>query len=182
MPNLVNCDISFTGKKLNLDELYARLDAINDAEELFNSILPMPAILRTFHVGYGKDFETGEEVRVWKEVQNGCDEDGNPRMVTTKIPKDEMDALVKEHGTASWYDWAVKNWGVKWDIPREEFNLYRGKSSVGLEFTSAWTFPGPFLEKLANDFGVRVCVRLSGEWDGAKRISFHPGDPQPMGS
>lgn len=70
MPNLVNCDISFTGKKLNLDELYARLDAINDAEELFNSIIPMPAILRTFHVGYGKDFETGEEVRVWKKARS----------------------------------------------------------------------------------------------------------------
>lgn len=175
MPNWVNSDISFTGKKLALDELFIKLSSILEKEDgLFNHIKPRPEILTLFRIGWANDSDTGEEVRVWKELPNGTDAEGNAITRVKAIPEDEAKEIIAEHGTLSWYDWSMREWGTKWDVSAEECEIRRNPRSVTLFFTTAWSCPTPILEKLAIDFGVRVSVKLSGEVDGEKRISFRP--------
>ena len=67
-----------------------------------------------------------------------------------KYPADgsERPALVKKYGHSSWYDWAVNNWGTKWELC-EFFGVERielkeqneGESTIEFGFDSAWAPP-----------------------------------------
>ena len=93
-----------------------------------------------------------------------------------------MVKIVSEHGTASWYDWANKNWGVKWDstlTTNEDEDgavIKRNSRSISVDWTAPWSYPEPIYQLIANEYGVKVSVRLSGEWDGSNHISFAPDD------
>lgn len=56
-----------------------------------------------------------------------------PELKKTKAPKDKP----------NWYDWAVENWGTKW-------NSYEGNvTEEGISFTTAWSPPAPVIAALA---------------------------------
>ncbi|MBS3172691.1 hypothetical protein J4438_03910 [Candidatus Woesearchaeota archaeon] len=50
-------------------------------------------------------------------------------------------ALKLKYGTDNWYDWAIKNWGIKWDIKCEFMD--NNEDELIYEFDSPW---GPPLE------------------------------------
>ena len=60
----------------------------------------------------------------------------------------ENKELIKKYGHSSWYDWAVNNWGTKWDIS-EFYGVDRqyhqeqneGESTITFAFNSAWAPP-----------------------------------------
>ncbi len=59
--------------------------------------------------------------------------------------------LLEKYGSSDWYDWSVKNWGVKWNSYDNLLNIdtrgYNGTGSILLCFQTAWTIPeGIFLE------------------------------------
>ena len=142
----------------------------------------MPEILRTFKTGGAKDWRTGEVLNVWRDIEQGTYPDGRIKHVAEKIPDEEMVKIVSEHGTASWYDWANKNWGVKWDstlTTNEDEDgavIKRNSRSISVDWTAPWSYPEPIYQLIANEYGVKVSVRLSGEWDGSNHISFAPDE------
>ena len=58
--------------------------------------------------------------------------------------------LKKKHGADNWYDWAVSNWGTKWDIDAYDGSIQKkeellgkdnGKAELSFGFDSAWAPP-----------------------------------------
>lgn len=172
MPNWVRNSVSITGTKANLDNLWERLVKSVELEKGFLATFkPMPAVLLTFSTGGTTDRETGERLSIWRDTPNG----------PSKIPADEMAAIVKEHGTASWYDWACDNWGVKWDGKMsleggDGVVIERKARSIAFDWDAAWSYPEPIYQMIANEHKVHVSVRLSGEWEGEPPVSFDPVD------
>lgn len=172
MPNWVRNRVSITGTKENLDKLWTRLVKSVELEKGFlETFKPMPAVLLTFSTGGSRDWRTQEQLRVWRDTPKGAE----------KIPEEEMAAIIKEHGTASWYDWACAHWGVKWDgkmsfSDEEKIHISRGTRSISIDWDAAWSYPEPIYQMIANEYKVHVSVRLSGEWEGEPHVSFDPVD------
>lgn len=171
MPNWVRNRVSITGTKENLDKLWERLVKSVELEKGFlETFKPMPAVLLTFSTGGSRDWRTGEQLRVWRDTPKGCE----------KIPDEEMAAIVKEHGTASWYDWACTHWGVKWDGKMsfsndEKIKISRNTRSISIDWDSAaWSYPEPIYQQIANEYNAHLSLQLSGEWEGEPHVSFDP--------
>lgn len=58
--------------------------------------------------------------------------------------KARMRALL-DSGYASWYPWAIANWGTKWGAFRY---AETGSEPFGFRFETAWSFPTPIFEAL----------------------------------
>lgn len=51
----------------------------------------------------------------------------------------ETHLLEKKYGAKDWYEWALKNWGVKWDC---EVNIIEeSETKLILDFSSPWAPP-----------------------------------------
>ena len=60
------------------------------------------------------------------------------------------------HGYANWYDFAVNEWGTKWDVGGDDGMLTEdGPNAIRMSFDSAWAPPVPAMEKFM-DQGFRV--------------------------
>ena len=83
--------------------------------KLFEYMVPMPTELR--------DTEAGPDAK-------------------TKAEKQKRARLVAKYGSENWYEWALNNWGTKWDIAETYQNEIIG-DTLHLAFDTAW---GPALE------------------------------------
>lgn len=78
-------------------------------------------------------------------------------------------------GFSSWYDWALANWGTKWN----SYSLtMREKSPLSFEFNTAWSFPSPVFEALAHEFPhLRFeCICFDEGWNFAGHGFFNPSE------
>jgi len=53
---------------------------------------------------------------------------------------------IAEHGSPSWYQWALKHWGTKWNS--YDFKLI-SETPYEFVFGTAWSFPEPIFKRLA---------------------------------
>lgn len=60
------------------------------------------------------------------------------------------------YGSTGWYDWAIENWGTKWN----SYDPWKGQEN-GLLFSTAWSAPHPVIEALAAKYPN---VRIVHEW------------------
>ena len=52
-----------------------------------------------------------------------------------------------------WYDWRSKNWGTKWDVPKDEIDVEPiNNGSIVVEFHTAWSAPYPIYKKFRDKF------------------------------
>ena len=58
--------------------------------------------------------------------------------------------LTKKYGYPSWYEWCIANWGVKWEISKEDIEIFkqRNQNTLKIQFNSAWSPPIEFYEKM----------------------------------
>lgn len=73
---------------------------------------------------------------------------GDPRQA--ELEQKEQDNL-RDFGHRNWYDWAVENWGTKWDITSEhngDPTVSDDGLSVQFSFDSAWSPPIAAYEKM----------------------------------
>lgn len=54
----------------------------------------------------------------------------------------------RRHGAIDWYDWALANWGTKWNAYSVEWTEL-SDTSLQLTFDTAWSVPEPVFEELA---------------------------------
>ena len=60
------------------------------------------------------------------------------------------------HGYGNWYDFAVNEWGTKWDVGGDgDQARLDGPNHISMNFDSAWAPPVPAMEKFI-DQGFRV--------------------------
>lgn len=78
----------------------------------------------------------------------------------------------EKYGCVGWYEWGLKNWGVKWDAKLTNFELVECDDEFILYFRTetAWSIPDLWLYSLLNQFpNLRFAVRTYEEqpaWNG----------------
>lgn len=66
--------------------------------------------------------------------------------------KEQSDALIAKYGVNNWYDWAVANWGTKWDLNEVMFGDSPNDNELHFYFDSAWSPPQRAISLLAEKF------------------------------
>ena len=122
MPNHVTSRITFEGPQEDIDHL-KDLVKTEESEFDFNNIISMPTELRgTTAPQRQSTTETEAEFKA------------------------RVDDLLAKYGAESWYDWAIANWGTKWNAYDIEW------SGNQVQFYTAWEFPYPVISRLAELF------------------------------
>jgi hypothetical protein len=71
------------------------------------------------------------------------------------IPDGEWSVLLNEPATGDlsnhWYDWNIRNWGVKWDAADVEFEQYED-GDLHYRFSTAWSIPHEAMLALSAQF------------------------------
>ncbi|MFD1951065.1 hypothetical protein ACFSGX_09845 [Sphingomonas arantia] len=83
-----------------------------------------------------------------------------------------------ETGFASWYPWALANWGTKWGAFRF---AETGAEPFAFRFETAWSFPVPIFEALATRFPSLgfECATFDEGWNFAGAGWFNPPAGEP---
>ena len=68
---------------------------------------------------------------------------------------------VERYGAPTWYEWAVQNWGTKWNAYSQDNPQRPEGGEAHLYFQTAWDPPEPILERLAQQYPQ---VELIHEW------------------
>jgi len=90
----------------------------------------------------GTDLEVNNFLPTPKELLDGT----SPYQGDDKSKEE----LIKKYGAADWYDWQVKNWGVKWSVAADLIS--ENPESLLYGFNSAWDSPIKFFEKISTEF------------------------------
>ena len=85
----------------------------------------------------------------------------------TDIKRDEWELgktawhNIRQYGAPTWYDWAINNWGTKWNAYGYGEDAIDYHDGDMLYFQTAWAAPHPVLEKLSKMFPD---IELEHEW------------------
>ncbi len=140
MPNWCNNSITITGPKDQITALWERAKTAQNGDfGLLQAMVPMPEALR------GTTSPTPQEGQAnYKGEQPMID------------------------GVTNWYDWAVNNWGTKWDISDEGLEFEDTEDGYGTImgwFDSAWAPPIEAYNKFLTDnreFTIRATYEEGG--------------------
>lgn len=58
---------------------------------------------------------------------------------------------IQKYGVPTWYEWSIQNWGVKWN-PSEVYVEELDNGFLRYCFSTAWGFPEPIFEALAQKY------------------------------
>lgn len=83
-----------------------------------------------------------------------------------------------ETGYWGWYDWSIAKWGTKWGAYSVEM---RSEAPLVFKFETAWEFPEPVFEALAERFPTLKfqCTTFNEGWNFAGVGFFNPGEGEP---
>jgi len=62
----------------------------------------------------------------------------------------DPEEMEKKYGASDWYDWAINNWGTKWNA--NEIHITQCKEENILSYQTAWSPPIEFWEKLTEQY------------------------------
>lgn len=66
---------------------------------------------------------------------------------SSSTPKEVFERNKRKYGYASWYDWAIDNWGTKWNA----HDAYIVANGDEVWFQTAWSAALPIVEKLSEN-------------------------------
>lgn len=120
MPNHTANNFTVSGPIEDVEQFLKHAKG-TDNELSFNSLLPLPTVLKAVSVPVR--IQPQEEINAaWDEWYKRKDEgklekweleQGRPMGVG--ITQETYNTLMKEYGVSNWYEWSVQNWGTKWD-------------------------------------------------------------------
>lgn len=100
------------------------------------------------------------------------------------IPQGEWSALLGEPATGDlsnhWYDWNIRNWGVKWDAVDVEFEQYED-GDLHYRFSTAWSVPHEAMLALSAQFvNVTFCLEYEEEQGWGGEADYIAGEATPL--
>jgi hypothetical protein len=131
MPNWTNNVLELTHEN---PEMITRARDAFLRGELLNEFIPVPEALKIVAGRVGDDTDP-EQIKLHEQTQNN----------------------LSVYGYATWYDFCVSEWGVKWDVGGDDCNAPEcNELNMTAGFDSAWAPPLTAYEKLMDlGFGVR---------------------------
>jgi len=153
MPNWADVNIEIRGKKDAVKEVYE-----NTVEHGYDwGKTKMPAPLKVYTAPC--DVVSKEE---WREYAKECrkykkDNENSPcRFGLSKI----KDSVVNRCGANDWYDWALKNWGTKWNIDKDDLahdiscSHNKDECWAFFSFMSPWNGPYEWFVTIVKEYGL----------------------------
>ena len=165
MPNWCQNEVTVTATDRGKTKAFVDFVREGNSYFSFSKIVPMPKELKGTRSP--ATIVTQEEYDSWVDDTNlGV---GKP------ITQEMSDRFNKEYGYDNWYDWAVANWGTKWDTACEEV-IIDDWGGVKYKFFTAWGPPIPIYNTLLKLFpklniswfyredGMQTAGWLKNEW------------------
>lgn len=167
MPNWIENHVFYDGNEAEIQEMLENIknDVLGKGTIDFNKIIPMPESL---NIECGSRTDKGiEAIKQYLDKLSGpilqekvnfegfkdflnkhCDEitDENEK----EIWKLGVTAVsnIHEYGSPTWYEWAINNWGTKWNACGYESDTdYSNNGMIWLQ--TAWSAPKPIFQKLS---------------------------------
>jgi hypothetical protein len=126
MPNSCECDLYISGPNVAAVLAFIKGEEKDEDGNItlfdFNKVIPMPTPLLDI---------------------------SSPQY--SEADKKQADENIRLYGHPDWYDWAIAEWGTKWNA----WDVKEGrvsKNEAVLHFSTAWAPPQPVIEKLAKLF------------------------------
>ena len=164
MPNNCYNTITIDSIEEDVQKIHNHLKG-SDTPFDFNQLVPMPEELKDILFIHAKGETIYYSRKKWKQSLNGSSKDVFDEMFPStdwlfenRIDEKTIKDIVSNHGTASWYDWCISNWGTKWNAYEVEFYFQptppEAEKENGIEntrrlvykFVTAWDKPEPIVE------------------------------------
>lgn len=145
-------------------------DPVNTDEFDFNFLVPMPSDIQNTTSPRPR---TEAEIRQMAEDYKWDEETLKWRLETaiTEEQKAKYESLKESYGVETWYDWAIREWGTKWNACNSE--LVRDEpTSLLWRFETAWSAPEPILAAIAVKF-PDLKVLSTHEFEGEEGRVLH---------
>jgi hypothetical protein len=124
MPNWCYNRVDISGEPEEMDEFREFISSEESAFD-FNKVKPMPKELL--------------EVRV-------------PRIDKSPEAEKLSKELKEKYGDDNWYDWALSNWGVKWDVTVSKDDVTDEGDYIQYAFDTAWGPPHEIYKAIREKF------------------------------
>jgi len=150
MPNWNENHVEITGSN---EEVKRFIELMTDKFD-YNRIIPMPEELDGYScpvqiISQEEYEQQEEEYKKWLKMP---DDKKEPRFFTRGMTQEMSDHFKKEYGYDNWYDWAIANWGVKWNTSPDSVTFDSGDTWGRWEFLSPWGPPELVCKKLRELF------------------------------
>lgn len=158
MPNHVtNILIIKDVPHVRIEQILNSISGMNDDGEIlaidFNKIIPMPESL---HIEDGSDLSLGLSIFHRNKLNShnfGIEEAMRRYEALSDHRKENIKRLadtaadnIDKYGHATWHNWAIENWGTKWNAYDIEEIPY------GVQFNTAWSTPFPVIVELSMQY------------------------------
>lgn len=138
MPNWCSCSLNIENAPEIADAIrQLPLDPEGHIKSLFHRFVPMPAVFNDIHAG-GATASDGTRCSYWRQIDNKI----------VPLTQDEIGSLMATHGAVDMVDWAIANWGTKWEADLARFSSDPNR----VLFSTAWCPPLPFILKLSAQY------------------------------
>ncbi len=140
MPNWCYNNLEISGSKKDMSEFYSKFQSNTKDTFDFEWFVPMPKIFQ--EITTGSCTIDGKQCRVWTRDSNGK---------AVAISELQLEIMKQEYGHTNWYDWAIDNWGCKWNCCDADIEDFEDESFC-VKFETPWGPPNEFLETLTTMF------------------------------
>lgn len=180
MPNWTTNYTTFIGAKETIDTIYSYFnieDDVFDFEKIAPTPEPLRAVASPIRVIEDKEFkeehgvlpQTKEEVDNFLTSYKKQAEQTEKNSFGLQNVTHTMDFVLSEaYGADNWYDWQVKNWGVKWAGTRVSIE-YKSDNILLVCYDTPWDTPDRIFETLENQFEDLTVLNMAlfeGDDDG----------------
>jgi len=181
MPNWTSNQITVRGSKEELQKLKSHVFD-KDGNFDFNTLVPMPEEILNTVAGsnniHSKDlFTLGSKYEIKENtIQRMLDRGMTQEEIDQIISKEKY--LIETYGFINWYDWALTNWGVKWNA-NETSILDENDTTLVFCFDTAWSTPEDVYIALFKTYPNLLFVincEFEGDDTGVRYISDGTGD------
>jgi hypothetical protein len=166
MPNHVTSVVSVSGPEADIEQFAVK--HLPEGGLDFNTVIPCPASVKAttsgtmaelwYHALTGRFQPKGR----WTNTslrEFGCvpNEIENPLQLhawllenhaSSKAEGEAAIASIEETGFADWYEWNCHHWGTKWNAYSQSVKD-RQPGLLRIQFDTAWSFPEPIFNRLA---------------------------------
>lgn len=165
MPNHVQNKLSINGDAKDVSVILDYIKSKNEdgtkSQIDFNKIIPMA---KELNISFGSGGDLAYELLFDDDEFSLCViklKKSKFKMFSADIQRQAVDLAIKynenikQYGAKTWYDWAINNWGTKWNAYSQ--NDSRTVGNV-IYFQTTWAAPVPVIEKLSGIFPIVTLI------------------------